>query len=230
MELLGPTGSGKSFFETTVLKERVARRGSHVVVIATKPADDTIAALGWPVIDQWPPNEWKKENRQVIYWAKAPTPDEHGMAMQRAAVNDVLHKLWKPQSNVIVVFDEQAYLESELGLRTIVTRYWREARSLGITLVASTQRPAFVSRYMHSESTWAVFFAPKDEDDLKRMAEVAGNRKHYREILASLDSDEKEFLLINTRSRESYISRIDDTPITVTTQHSEHPRKTDTTV
>jgi hypothetical protein len=225
MEILGPTGSGKSFFEATVLKLRAARWGSHIVVIATKPADDTVAALGWPVVTKWPPNEWKKENAQVVYWAKAPTPDERGTEQQRQAVNELLHRLWRPQSNIVVAFDEIAYVEQDLGLRGMVTRYYREARALGITIVASTQRPANVSRYMHSESKWKVFFAPEDEDDAERMAQVAGNKKFYTQILMSLDRAQQQFLMIHTTSRQTYISRVDDTQIHVATRQTEPNKK-----
>ena len=225
LEILGPTGSGKSFFEATILKERARLRHSHIVVIATKPADKTISALGWPVVDTWPPNQWKKENRQVIYWAKASSPDERGIAEQRAKVNELLHKLWKPDSNIVVAFDEIAYIEQELGLKSMVMRYYREARALGITIVASTQRPQGVSRYMHSESSWAVFFAPKDEDDAERMAQVAGSKKYWTPILLQLDRTQREFLMLCATTREAYISQVTDTPITVPTRRSEHTAK-----
>lgn len=222
LEILGPTGSGKSYFEAVILKERARVRNSHIVVIATKPADKTISALGWPVVESWPPNEWKKENRQVVYWAKAPTPDDAGIAQQRAKVNELLHKLWKPDSNIIVAFDEIAYVEQELGLKSMVMRYYREGRALGITIVAGTQRPQGVSRFMHSESSWAVFFAPKDEEDAERVAQVAGSKKYWTPILLNLDRTQKEFLMLCAVTGEAYISRITDTPISVPTRRSEH--------
>lgn len=230
LEILGPTGSGKSYFEATILKERARLRGSHIVVIATKPADKTVSALGWPVVTKWPPNQWKKESAQVIFWAKASTPDERGIASQRAQVNDLLHKLWHADSNIIVAFDELAYIEQDLQLKAIVTRYYREARALGITIVASTQRPQYVSRYMHSESTWAVFFAPKDEDDAERVAQVAGNKKYYVPVLTSLDRAKREFLMVNNLTRQAYISHLDTSPISTPTRRTEPVQKRDRSV
>lgn len=230
LEILGPTGSGKSFFEATILKMRAAARGTHIVVVATKPADETVSALGWPEVDSWPPNQWKKENRQVVFWAKAPTPDDRGIEAQRAAVNELLFKLWRPQSNVLIAFDEIAYIEQDLGLKTIITRYYRESRALGITIVASTQRPQNVSRYMHSESKWKIAFAPEDEDDAERMAQVMGNKKFYTQVLLNLDREKREFLMIHTVSRRAYISHVTDAVIHPATRRTEGNNKTIHTV
>ncbi len=230
LEILGPSGTGKSFFERTILLARAKARGSHIVVIATKPADETLDGFGWPVVDKWPPNEWKKENRQVVFWAKAPSLGARGIEQQSEAVNDVLNKLWKPQSNIIIAFDEIAYVEHDLGLRPLIVRFYREARALGITLVASTQRPQNVSRYMHSESTWAVCFAPKDEEDAERMAQAIGNKKQYTSVLMGLDRAKKEFLMVHAPTRTAYVSHITDTDIATMTRRSEPPRKRDESV
>lgn len=205
LEILGPTGSGKSYFERTILAERARLRGSHIVVVATKPADATLKGLGWPVVTRWPPG-YKKP--QVIYWAKARGLNAEGRMGQRAAIEDLLDKLWKPNSNIVVAFDELAYLEHELGLRVPISTFYREARGLGITIVAGTQRPQGVSRYMHSESTWSVFFAPKDEEDAERMAQVAGNKKYYKPVLLDLDRSAREFLLVHNLTNNRYISSI----------------------
>jgi Helicase HerA, central domain len=208
LEILGQTGSGKSFFEATILRERARARGSHIVVVATKPADKTLAALGWPIIDKWPPNY---NDNQVIYWAKAPGLGAEGIARQRAKVAELLDRLWVADSNRIVAFDEVAYIDQDLRLRTALVRYYREGRSLGITVVGSTQRPQGVPRYMHSESAWSVFFSPKDEEDAERMAQVAGSKRLYMPILLDLDRTKFEFLMVRNLTGEKYISHIERT-------------------
>jgi len=205
LEILGQTGSGKSFFEKTVLMDRVRVRQSHVVLLATKPADATLTSMGWPVIDKWPPPYGKN---QVIFWAKASGLSKASQVEQRKKIVDVLDRLWTPDSNRIVVFDEIAYLATDLGLKTELTTYYRESRALGITIVASTQRPQGVPRWMHSESGWSVFFAPKDASDAERMAEVAGNKRDYMPILQSLDRTRFEFLMVRNLTGEKYISHV----------------------
>lgn len=219
VEILGQTGSGKSYFEKTVLMERARLRGSRVVIIATKPADKTLVSTGWPIVDGWPPAQgWSKKRRdfhQCIYWAKAKGLGREGRLKQARMVEHLLESLWVPDSNIVVVFDEIAYVEKELGLRTQVERYFREARGLGITVVATTQRPQGVTRYMHSESAWSVFFAPKDEEDAERMAQVAGNKLYYTRVLRELDRRKYEFLLVHNTSGEAYISSLPKRPLRI---------------
>lgn len=216
LAIYGPTGRGKSFFEAYILAERARLRGSRVVVIATKPADKTLMRLGWPIVQSWPPAQgWTKDKRrynQVIYWVKAPRLDEESQARQSQKIRDLLQQLWVPDSNIVVVFDEIAYVEQELKLGVLTARYFREGRGLGITVVASTQRPAYVSRTMHSETDWAVFFAPKDEEDLERLAQIAGNKLYYKRVLASLNAAKYEFLLVHALTGESVISSLPKNP------------------
>jgi hypothetical protein len=207
VSIYGQTGSGKSYFERWILQERARRRGSHVVILATKPADKTLSSMGWPVVTDWPPGYGQD---QVIYWARQPGKpgDPEGLVAQQHAVRHLLDELWQPDANVVLAVDELAYVVEDLRLRSIATRYYREGRALGITIVATTQRPAGVVRQMHSEAGWRVAFAPTDEDDAKRLAEVLGNRRYYSEVLAELNREKFEFLLQRKLTGESYISSI----------------------
>jgi hypothetical protein len=210
--IYGPSGSGKSWFERTILLERARLRGSHIVVIATKPADSTLSGMGWPITTVWPPKRgWrdkKGSHDQVIFWAKADGLNQEGREQQKEAIEDLLSQLWRPNANTIVVFDEIAYLDTELGLGTLCTTYFREARSQGITIVANTQRPTGATRWMHSESSWSVFFAPKDEEDAERLAQTAGNKLYYKRVLSDLRRDKYEFLMVHSLTNEAIISAI----------------------
>lgn len=204
VSIVGPTGSGKSNFQTYVVKARCEMRGSHAVIIATKPADTTLRKMQWPIIRKYPP-EWK-DREAYILWPQSTRNAAESLYLQRQTIGQCLTDIWVEGSNTIVVFDEIAYVEQELGLKVLINRYWREARSLGITVVATTQRPRNVTRYMWSEPTWIVAFRPDDEDEAKRVAEIIGGRRLYTEALLSLE--EFEFIIIKRRSKEAYISKL----------------------
>lgn len=205
LELLGQNGRGKSYFMTHILAARAALRGSHIVMIATKPADSTVRALGWPIIDKWPADYGQN---QVIFWPRAKGLSRAATVEQRNKIRDLLAQLWVPNSNRIVAFDEIHYVDVDLALRHEVTKYFREGRALGITVVAGTQRPAGVNRWIHSETPWKVFFAPQDEEDALRMAEIAGSKRSYTDVLLSLNRSKFEFLMVRGLTGETYISHI----------------------
>lgn len=214
VEIMGQTGSGKSWFEVIILLQRQRARGAHIVVIATKPADETLVATGWPIITSWPPPDPRETAH--IFWIPSTNLDQSGQLEQARKIYDLLVKLWRPGANIIVVYDEVAYIVDDLNfprqgapLRTTVARYYREGRGQGITQVASTQRPQGVIRQVHSESQWVVGFAPADDDDGERMAQVFGGKRTYLPILKSLDREKYEFLIKHRITGKIYISWID---------------------
>ena len=201
--IVGPTGSGKSKFQNHIIKRRADVRGSHVYIIATKPADEEMKNLHWPIVDKWPPPYGKHE--RVIFWHKAGKPGE-GLQEQRMAIAHMLDDVWRENANCLIVFDEIAYLEDELNLSRPVNRFWREARTLGISMVAGTQRPRNVSRQMWAQASWSVAFRPDDEDDAGRVAEIIGGRKKYRDALLALDR--YEFIIVERREKRAYVSKL----------------------
>lgn len=234
--IYGPTGRGKSYFERYILRERARLRGSRIIVVGTKGADRTLSEFGWPIIEEWPPPaRWRDRKAnfdQVVFWARTHQLGDEGLDQQGHAVRHLLDQLWVPDANTILAFDEMAYLCEELNrppyrLRSVVSRYLREGRSHGITVVASTQRPAGVVRTMHSETSWSVFFAPKDEEDAERLAQVAGNKLYYRRVLTELNPVKFEFLLVHNLTGESYISSLPKKPIRITIKNPirEVPKK-----
>lgn len=200
----GPSGSGKSMFQVYVAQKRVELRGSHVMVVATKPADSTLKELGWPIIRQYPPDFNDRKN--FILWPPTPRDEEQAKTIQRETIRKALIDKWHEESNFIVVFDEIAYLEDELKLKTLISRYWREGRALGISIVATTQRPRNVTRYMWSEPSWLVAFQPNDEEEADRVAQILGGRKIYRDALMNLE--EFQFIIVNRKEKVAYISKL----------------------
>lgn len=207
VEILGPTGSGKTYFEATILQERVYARGSGVVFIATKPADKTIQALGWPVVTDW---KGVQQNRQCIFWPRTSALGTRRKEYMAAKIDDLLSRLWTRDSANIVAFDEIATVEQlSPDLKNMIQMYWREARSVGITIVAMKQRPQGVQRDMHSEASWVVSFKPKDADDAIRYAEILGGRRQWQPVLNSLNRDRHEFVIKYERTGSAAVSWVD---------------------
>jgi hypothetical protein len=209
LEIVGPSGSGKTHLMLTMLQDRYRQRKTGAVLVVTKADDDIFRKLGWPMVHG--ADEIRDSN--VVFWPRTKKMGLERRAYHDAKVSDLLHKLWRPKANTIVAFDEVGYIESLSGnMRTLVQQYWREARSMGITVVGMKQRPQGALRDMHSETYWTAAFAPKDRSDAERFAELFGHRRDWLPVFDQLDAGRHEFILRHSRSREAYISHV-DTPL-----------------
>lgn len=207
IEILGPSGTGKTRFERTILAERVAVRESAAIFVATKKVDKEILRLGWPITDDW---QVVHNTPQVIFWPRTKLLGRQRDRYMAQKIEDLLSQLWAEDAYVILCFDEIATVENlSPEMRSLIRMYWREARSHGITIVAMKQRPQGIQRDMHSETSWIACFKPKDEDDAKRYAEVLGSRKEWLPVLMGLDRNRYEFILKYERTGEAVISWVD---------------------
>jgi hypothetical protein len=207
MEILGMKGSGKTYFLMTVLQERMLVRNSRIILLVTKQDDKVFTKLGWPIV-----REFKdlKKHRQCIYWPQTKKLGQERQAFHEQIIYQLLSSLWKKDAWIVLAFDEIAYAEGlSPRVKQLIGMYWREARSMGITIVAMKQRPQGVQRDMHSESQWTVAFVPKDRNDAERFAELFGDRKTWMPVFDSMDPDNHEFLIRHARTGAAYISFID---------------------
>ena len=216
VEVLGINGSGKTLWTCKAVQERMIVRHTPVVFLQSKPADATVMKLGWPVITDGDVKKVQKE-RWSIFWPMTNATGRERKLYQAEHFRNLLNSLWHKDSNIIVVYDDFGYIQELVTadrepLAPIVQMFLREGRSSGITNVLVKQRPQGSRREMHSESQWTVAFAPKDEDDEERFAEIFGNRKLYREVFKTMDSDKHEFLIKHFRTGASFISWV-DTPL-----------------
>jgi hypothetical protein len=207
LEILGPTGSGKSFLLVDAIKERVRRRESSCIYIATKAADSTIDSLGWPVANSW---RGVRQHDQVVYWPRTKRTGQARKRYQAERISDLLGNLWQPNANTVVIFDEFSYIEKlSPDLGDDCEMYLREGRSHGITCVAGKQRVQGAKRDMHSETDWKLAFKMNDRDDNDRLAELFGERKLYLPVIESLDREAHEFLIQHKLTGTQYISWVD---------------------
>lgn len=216
VEVLGIKGSGKTLWMCKAVQERMLVRRTPCVIMQSKPADDTVLRLGWPVITNGDIQKVRKE-RWSIYWPQTNATGQARKQYQADMFLKLLDSLWHPQSNTIVVWDDVGYIESLYStngqsLGDIMEMYLREGRSSGITNVLLKQRPQGSRRVMHSETQWTVAFAPKDQDDMERFAQLFGDKKRYVEIFRSMDSSRHEFLIKHFATQSETISWV-DTPL-----------------
>lgn len=207
MEIFGQNGSGKTYLLMTCLQQRMIRRKSAAVLIVTKADDDVFQLLGWPVISRVADLH---DHPNAIYWPRTTRTGSEKRDYHERKITELLDALWIPKSNRIVAFDEVSYVENLSGeLKLKVQDYWREARSLGITVVGMKQRPQGALRDMHSESYWTAAFRPKDRADLERWAELFGAKRDWMPVFDDLDRGRHEFLIANPVHDEAFISWVD---------------------
>jgi hypothetical protein len=220
IEIVGPKGSGKTHLLATMLQDRAIARDTPEILIMTKPDDKVPAKLGWPITDNW---RGVTENRQVIYWPRTALIGNARRAHHEHKIRDLLDRLWQPEANTLIAFDEIGFVESlSSDLKAILQMYWREARSQGISIAAMKQRPQGVQRDMHSESMWTASFKPKDRGDLERFAELFGSKRDWMPVFDSLDMMAREFILRHSRTGQAVISWV-DTPLAVRPRRRRRP-------
>lgn len=210
VEVLGPTGSGKTYALATMMQNRALARRTSGIIIATKPADETLMSLGWPVVHDW---RGIQQNRWAIFWPKTKAMGQARKAHHEQAIGDLLSRLWRPKANVMIQFGEVGYLESlSPQLKSIIQQYWREGRSQDITVLADKQRTQGVGREMHSETYWTAAFRQNDEDDMERTAQLFGPKRFWVPVMRTLDLEKHEFLLRYSKTNVTFITWI-DTPL-----------------
>lgn len=207
LEIVGPNGSGKSYLMCTCMQQRMIRRQAAGCIVCTKKADRVFMRLGWPVIGR--PEELN-DHPNAIFWPQTRRVGQARKQFYDTKVNDLLSKLWRENANTMVGFDEIGYVEGlSPEARANVQMYWREGRSLGITVIGMKQRPQGAQRDMHSESKWTAAFKPEDRADLDRWAELFGAKRDWIPVIDSLDADKREFVFRHSRSDEAVISWVD---------------------
>lgn len=208
VEIIGMNGSGKTYLLLKILQDRMLVRNSYIVLVVTKRSDKVFAKLGWPIVRDL--RELRKY-RQAIYWPNTNLIGKQRKMFHEARIRELLTRLWVPESNRVIAFDEIAYVESlSPDVKELVAMYWREGRSNGITVVAMKQRPQGVQRDMSSETWWTFAFVPKDRADAERFAELFGSKRDWLPVFDQMDPDNHEFLVRHTRSRQAYISWVDE--------------------
>ena len=196
VSMIGPTGSGKTTLALNLLPMR-----QFVIVLATKPRDETMDKLvkedGYLKVKRWKdiPRIGVRQHLRVI--VQPPYKSSRDIWQQAQAFDDVLNAAFI-QGGWTIFADELFWMQ-KLGLNNELETYWTQGRSMNLSLIAGTQRPANVSLFAYDQATHVFFWRDNDERNLKRISGMNGqNAKLIRETVASMPKHAS--LYVNTRT------------------------------
>jgi len=198
--LIGPTGQGKTTLLTNLLPLH-----PFVVVFATKPKDESMERLirtGYYPIKRWQSLDPSKFPRRVL-WPDAFELDS--VNTQAEVFHEAFARIYR-EGGWTVAIDELWYVNNILKLERDVKTYLLQARALGISLLAATQRPAWVPLEVYDQSTHLFFWRDNDEQNLKRLSGISFRSANLiRSVVADLERF--QVLYINTRTGEMLRTR-----------------------
>jgi len=192
--LIGPTGQGK-----TTLLSHLLPLHKYVAVMATKPRDDSMDAIirgGYHALREWRSLDPREYPRRVI-WPPANDLDKM-ISEQRTEFHRTFGKIYK-EGGWTVAIDEAWWFSNVLGLGEDLKIYLLQGRSMGISLLAASQRPSKIPLEFYDQSTHLFFWRDNDETNLGRISGIGWRSSGLiREIVANLE--EHQVLYINTRT------------------------------
>ena len=175
--LIGSTGAGK----TTLLRAILPRR-DYVVIFGTKPVDENLERFhreGYDLYTEWLSVPAEKSPRRLLW----PDARDLGAAkVQEAVFRDAMNRIFR-EGNWCVTVDELWYLAVRLKLADEVRDYLTQSRSLGISFVAGTQRPAWVPLEVYTESTHLFFWKTVEKGAVDRISHLGGANEELVKFL-----------------------------------------------
>lgn len=183
--MIGPTGRGKTTLEMAMLPRR-----KYVVFLSTKRVDSTqskLQRMGYKVVKD--PAELNSDStpRAIIRppWSEDVSAKKL-KDMHATIFRETMMRVFN-QGGWTIVLDEARYLTHDLGLESEAQLLWLQGRSLGISVVAGTQRPRWIPLEAYDQATHLFFFKDTDRQNVDRQAELAGlNRQAVQEIVPRL--------------------------------------------
>lgn len=172
-----------------------------VIVLATKQRDDSLykplQKQGYKIVGSVDALK-ESESRRLIFKPGLSAPDASGMEEQRDAFAELFVHVFN-SGGWCVYLDEIRYLTENLKLSTELSTLWLQGRSLGVTLVAGTQRPRAVPLLAFDQATHLFLWRNSDREAVRRMAEFTGGGiETVQQTVPRLP--EHELLYVNVRN------------------------------
>lgn len=192
--LVAPTGQGKTTIALEILPIR-----KYVCVYVTKAKDDVLfpglKSQGFQEVKDWTPNPDHQPKVML-----RPAPQDTSIKeerRERAAFQKGLDYAFKA-GGWAIDFDELKYITDDLNLKREVNKLYLQGRSLGVSLIGTSQRPAWIPLVALNQATHLFIGPLSDQVDIDRAASVAGKKAlTVRAVVPELD--EFEYLYIHTR-------------------------------
>ena len=191
--LVGPTGGGKT---TLALKLLHMRR--FVIILVAKRRDSTMDGVrkqGYVKQEKLNPEVADR----IVLWPTVKKLDEvHRVHFD--VFSDALNEVYLAGGWCVFV-DEATYLSDMLNMKKQLSMLWQQGRSLGVSIVAATQRPAYIPLYAYDQATHLFLWRDNDHENLSRLSGLGGaDNKLVRRVVPNLEKH--EVLYLNTRTGE----------------------------
>lgn len=191
---LAPTGQGKTTMALEILPIR-----KYDIAFVTKAKDDVLfpglKSQGFKEVKKWTPNP-DLEKKVML----RPGPQDTSLKeekRERQAFLDALDYTFKA-GGWCILFDELKYITDDLKLARQVNKLYLQGRSLGVSLIGNSQRPAWIPLVALNQATHLFIGTLSDQNDIDRAASVAG-KKSLTVRAAIPELEEFEYLYIHTR-------------------------------
>lgn len=166
---------------------------------------DKLVRDGWRKVAAWDrvPAIAHRDAMRVVLWPPFRRPED--VANQQAQINTALREMFTAGGWTLFA-DELFYLVRYLKLTPLLEVWWTQGRSLGLTVVGGTQRPAHVPLLAYDQATHLFFWRDNDETNLRRIGGLGGlNASTIRRTVATLSKH--ECLYVSTRTGEMIVTR-----------------------
>jgi energy-coupling factor transporter ATP-binding protein EcfA2 len=203
VSILGPTGSGKTYLAKALLPRR-----RYVVVLSNKKRDPEMTQLvfwrRYVRERNWPPSKPPQEQPRVVLWPDYNDPSD--MDNQRDVFRRALRS-FHHTGGWAVYIDEVDYLSRDLGLADELESLWRQGRTLNVSVIGATQRPAGVPLAMYSQAQHLFVFRTPDRRDRDRLSEIGSvDGGRLGDIVADLR--QHEFAYVDARTGGVTVSKV----------------------